>query len=451
MASSLVLTGCRSTWQATTAAFREVGPAEGEILAAEDEMEQRHALARRRPGMRSPQDELESAGVEPKVAQAKLSKLRSGDQEEVGGEEQGAKLETAPLADSLLHRQMAAVEQLAQVRRRQGQPEHDPTEGEDAQPVVFRLNDETDEEPEQVYQSAASKEKQVSVAHHQTSIQRTQTSVDGVDADPTASGEVMPASAARRLAAETDLRAEEIVAEGSSLDWQAHVREAIQNLEAEIQDTTTPELRINMEKTLRLLELSVNDLEGAMIPVQGMGTDMQDYLRYSMQAWHDSTDPNGHPTARKRFTLALKSQRKALQHLAAASDLEVHNVAFCTDVESYGAVTKFEENVFRPDQPLLLYLEVDNFVSLPLPNANGYETHLKGTYEIVDSQGNRIEDQQLDADQYRCNNPRRDYFIVYRIWTPKSISPGSYQLKLTIEDLNGHKFGHSKIDFRVVE
>ena len=235
----------------------------------------------------------------------------------------------------------------------------------------------------------------------------------------------------------------------SELDWQDHLREAITKLEAATAAATNPEKQIQLAQTRRMLDLSVGNLEQAAQPVEGLDKDAQTFLQYSLQAWHDLTDPNGNPVARKRYTLALASQRKALTHLAAASDLEVQNAAFCTAVESFGDVTKFPENKFTADQEVLLYCEVDNFVSLPIPNGSGFETHLQGSYQIVDSNGVRIDDQPLPADQHVCHNQRRDYFIVYRIWVPKSVQPGRYKLKLTVEDLNGHKFGHSTLDFSV--
>ncbi len=232
-------------------------------------------------------------------------------------------------------------------------------------------------------------------------------------------------------------------------DWQDQVRSAIEQLSTQYDETTNPEQRVSLEKAKRMLNLTVGNLDAALQPVDGIEADAQEYLRYSLQSWHDVTDPTGNPNSRKRYSLALQSQRKALQHLSSASDLDVRNTAFCTSVDSYGDVTPFEKAVFVSDQEVLLYCEVDNFVSRKLSSGEGFETHLQGSYEIVDVNGKRIDDQPLPADQHVCSNQRRDYFIVYRLWMPKSISAGDYKLRLTVEDLNGRKFGHSTIGFKI--
>lgn len=359
-----------------------------------------------------------------------------------------------------------------QSRDRGGEPENQ-FENEDADAIVYRFSDDVEsytQEPEASRGLAGNRgESSMRSRDRRRSDDRMPTRSAEHEMRTDSGDEVVGASAAPRVdqtdryRSPVDYRDGESEYRGETSDvqyandevevtpaqWQDSVREAITTLEKQVAEATNPERRVNLEKTRRLLDAAVNDLDHAMIPIQGLDKDVQDFMRHSIQSWHDLTDPSGNPNARRRYTLALQSQRKAIRHLAAASDLEVRNVAFCTAVDSYGSISEFDENVFRPDQELLLYLEVDNFVSLPMPSGDSYETHLKGTYQILDANGNRVQDQQLDADQYICSNPRRDYFIVYRIYTPPELADGRYQLKLTVEDLNGHKFGNAKIDFQI--
>jgi hypothetical protein len=48
-----------------------------------------------------------------------------------------------------------------------------------------------------------------------------------------------------------------------------------------------------------------------------------------------------------------------------------------------------------------------------------------------------------------CQNHRRDYFIVYKIYMPQQVAPGNYQLRLNIEDRKSKKFGQSTVDFEI--
>lgn len=204
-----------------------------------------------------------------------------------------------------------------------------------------------------------------------------------------------------------------------------------------------------------MLNLVVGDLDAALAPIEVLPTNgkdyshEQEYFRNQLQALNDAIDPQGNPVLGRRWTLAMQSRRKAQMHLAAVSNLEVQNVAFCTEVDSYGIITKFPQYHFRLDQELLLYCELDNFVAEPVKD--GFQTQLQGHYEIVDTNGRRVADQLLPMDEHVCRNQRRDYFIAYRVFMPKDIQPGSYHLKLTIEDMKGRKFGQSMADFQVVK
>ncbi len=236
--------------------------------------------------------------------------------------------------------------------------------------------------------------------------------------------------------------------ESLELTWEEHIRQAIQQLSAEESSSLEPALQAKQAAIARLLNLTLGELESAMEPIDGLQANEQDYFRYQFKALHDALDPQGNPVASRRWSLAMLSQRKAHQHLAAISNLEVNNAAFCTAVESFGVVSKFENTKFKADEELLLYCELDNFVSEAVKD--GFETQLQGNYEIIDSSGRRIADQLLPMDSHICRNQLRDYFIAYRIYMPQKVAPGSYTLKLAIEDMKGRKFGQAELPFEII-
>ncbi len=257
---------------------------------------------------------------------------------------------------------------------------------------------------------------------------------------PAAANEVVTASYANAKGSQPSSEQE--------LDWRAHVYEALRQLE-EQGPTSSPEEKVHLAMVDRLLNLSVGDLNAASKPIDGLQANGQDYIRHTLEALYEVANPAGNPVEIKRYTLAMLSQRKALNSLAAVSNLEVRNVAICTEVDGFGVVSKFPKYNFKPDQELLLYCELDNFVS-SFAEGKGYETQLQGSYEIVDDSGRRVADQLLPLDSHLCRNQRRDYFIAYRIYMPQKIQAGRYSLKLTVEDLKGRKFGQSSLDFQIV-
>jgi hypothetical protein len=234
-------------------------------------------------------------------------------------------------------------------------------------------------------------------------------------------------------------------------DWLALANETRAAMQAAVDSATalSPAQKLALEAKLRMQSLIVDDLEAAMTPIEGLQPHEQEFFQHECQAWHAATDPNGNPVLNRRWTLTLQSHRKAQMNLAAVSNLEIQNATFCTEVDSFGIISKFPQYHFRKDQELLLYCELDNFVSSPVKD--GFETQLQGSYEIVDSNGRRVADQLLPMDEHVCRNQRRDYFIAYRMYMPQDIKPGRYTLKLTIEDMKGHKFGQTNVDFQVVQ
>jgi len=149
---------------------------------------------------------------------------------------------------------------------------------------------------------------------------------------------------------------------------------------------------------------------------------------------------------RRQETLA--ALRQAGDELGSAALLELRNVAFCSQVESYGRYTTFEQYAFRPEQEVLLYVEVENFTVEP--TADEFRTSLVGNYKVVDDRGQVLVEQSLPAETETSRNRRRDYFIPYRLWMPKSIAAGDYALQLTLHDAIGDKFGQASLEFSIL-
>jgi hypothetical protein len=227
------------------------------------------------------------------------------------------------------------------------------------------------------------------------------------------------------------------------------IRIATASIEKELAENPSmdPRLRLNYELALRMMHLSNNDLEQALKPIEHLQPAEQEYYRYQLQALYDSGNPEAIPVASRRWSLVMENQRKANQHLAEISNLEVRNAAFCTDVQGYGVVTKFQSTMFKPDQDVLLYCELENVSSEQI--RDGFETQLQGSYEIVDAQGRRVAEQLLPMEKEVCSNQRRDYFVVYLVPMPMQIAAGNYEMRVTIEDLKGKKFGQSNLAFQI--
>ncbi len=236
----------------------------------------------------------------------------------------------------------------------------------------------------------------------------------------------------------------------SPTSWRQTLNLAIEQLEKQIKEVPASDenLRLSQEVTLRMLYVSQRRLEDATRKIDSLSNEENEYFQHQMQALYEASNPDAMPVRSRHWSLVMDSQRKATNQLAAVSNLEVKSVAFCTEVERYGLITKFPRYQFQADQELLLYCEIEN-VAASKVSKEGYESQLQGSYEIIDSQGRKVADQLLPMEPEICQNHRRDYFIVYKIYMPQQIAPGNYQLRLTVEDMKAHKFGQSHLDFQV--
>ena len=231
--------------------------------------------------------------------------------------------------------------------------------------------------------------------------------------------------------------------------WNHDLAGSITKLEKQLKDSPSSDesVRISQEMTLRMLYVANRQLEEAMRPIEGLTESERDYIRHQAQALYEASNPDAMPVKSRKWSLVMNSQRAATDQLAAVSNLDVKTLAFCTDVQGYGVITKFSNNTFKPDQDLLLYCELENVAADEVKD--GFETQLQGSYEIIDPNGRKIADQLLPMEKEICKNHRRDYFIVYRIYTPMQIGPGNYQLRLTVEDMKAKKFGQASLDFQI--
>jgi hypothetical protein len=233
----------------------------------------------------------------------------------------------------------------------------------------------------------------------------------------------------------------------SDLSLEDHFRAILEKLNSS-DSNLSPRESARRAAAARLVSLAEGELADALQDIPGLDDREQHYFKHQIQALYNFLDANGSPDQRRRSSLVMLDERKALEELAAISALEVNQLAFCTEVMGFGVVTTFPASNFKPNQEVLLYCELDNFVSEKV--GAGYETRLDGSYEILDAAGKKVFNDNLPEDSHICRSRRRDYFIAYRLYMPSRIEPGKYTLKLTIHDIKGNKYGQADVPFQIV-
>jgi hypothetical protein len=206
--------------------------------------------------------------------------------------------------------------------------------------------------------------------------------------------------------------------------------------------------RARKEAQLRLLYLAAGRNADAVRGIEEFAPPEREFWKHQVHGLGVFLDDQGAPVADRRARLALRELQEGMHHLAAASGLEVRNLAFCPQVFSFGNYVEFSPSEFRPGQEVLLYAEIDHFAVESRPD--GFETELQGSYQIFDASGRRVAEHVFPPEKEVCRNRRRDYFVPFRMYLPKRIDSGSYTLQLTVEDLKGRRFGQASTRFAIV-
>ena len=230
-----------------------------------------------------------------------------------------------------------------------------------------------------------------------------------------------------------------------------NVQEMIAQTIASLEESTaeggnTPET-LAQQTQLRMLYLMAGRRKDAMRPISGLAPAEQDFWVQQMYGMSKYMEAGKGRDRDRRLTDATTHLAQAVDRLSESSNLLVKNLAFCTEVNSFGVHTDFPKNEFKSGQQVLLYCELQNFKSDVTPK--GHHTALKSSYQIVDSQGRRVAEHELPITEEHCQVPRHDYFIRYFIHLPTKIYAGKYSLQLTVEDTLANKAGQSSIDFSI--
>jgi hypothetical protein len=230
-------------------------------------------------------------------------------------------------------------------------------------------------------------------------------------------------------------------------DWRKGLATAIAGLETELRDAPQSAPGVDLQARLRMLYLLADRREDALRPIPCASPTVQEFWSqeiFGLATWLDSQRVSD---LSRRAGQSQPSLAAAVHRLGEMGPLVVRNLVFITEVQSYGIYKPVGKDEFTPGQELLLYAEVENFKSEDTPK--GFHTVLQASYQIFDSRGQRVAGQDLNAVEEHCRNPRRDFFLAYRLSLPKRIYAGKHVLQLTLVDQKSQKIGQASIEFTV--
>ena len=236
-----------------------------------------------------------------------------------------------------------------------------------------------------------------------------------------------------------------------SLPWQAELEQLISRVEQDLSQSKStaegdPAESLRRHAHLRLLYLMAQRQEDAMTAIPGVDALQQEYWQQLVWAMSNSFDTVQHPDPSERASHVVPPLSSALRQMREQAELSIKNMTFCRKISYFGNYERFPRNEFTAGHEVLLYTEIENFVSSPTADGE-YRTSLKSMIEIADSRGKIVWTKGFPSTEDFCRNPRRDYFHNYQFYIPEDLSTGAYTLKLTIVDELSKKQASNSLNF----
>jgi hypothetical protein len=125
--------------------------------------------------------------------------------------------------------------------------------------------------------------------------------------------------------------------------------------------------------------------------------------------------------------------RRVVRAIEDQAPVEITDLRLCRKVNGFGSFEPIDPSACKPGQAVIVYCEMSGLRYEPVGEM--FRSKLSSQVEIVSSQGGEpVWKEGRTADDL-CRRRRRDYYVCYKIYLPDSLAPGSYELRLTQEDL----------------
>lgn len=221
---------------------------------------------------------------------------------------------------------------------------------------------------------------------------------------------------------------------GNADDWQANVRQAAAQLRGRAVSTQD-------EVRLRFLELALGNQQEAARPIDGIDTSTRAFWASEMLGLSVLLDERTFPETSSRNAASIHHLARAQNDLRHQCPLKIQQMKFVDKWYGFGSYTPLAGD-FNVGETVSLYLELENITVRESPL--GHNTRSSSSYVLIDGAGTVVSRVENITAEETSQARRRDSCLMIPVTIPKTISPGPYQLKITVTDLN-----HDKLQYAV--
>ena len=201
---------------------------------------------------------------------------------------------------------------------------------------------------------------------------------------------------------------------------------------------------------LRLLYLMAGRSAESMRAIESLPDKEQEFwqtMMLAMEAYRGSSDAGDRT---EQLTETLDYLRTASRHLQPLSEMKIRRMNFCDRIDGFGNFNVFPNSDFNAGQPLLLYSEIENYMS-ELTDDGQYRSEFAARIEFIrDGETEPIASRTIWLPEIEdlCSAERTDYFQSYELTIP-SLSPGRYTLRLRVDDQLSLQTATSALQFDI--
>jgi len=203
------------------------------------------------------------------------------------------------------------------------------------------------------------------------------------------------------------------------------------------------------EQDLRLLYLIANEPGAAVAAIDSLPNGDQDFWQEVMLglAQYRSDEPD--VPRQQRLSNTVGQLRTAVRRLAPLTTLQIRRIDICSQIYSFGRVETFSLNEFDPGDPILLYVELENFASR-LTTTGSYETSFDAQLKFFeDGSDEAIETVELAEITDQSTSERVDYYQSFELTIPSHLTSGRYRIAVQLRDRTSGKKAQESVEFRV--